>query len=369
MSGGNAVSVIIAAMNAEESIGRAVQAALAEDRAAAVVVVDDGSRDNTIGIARAADDGTHRLTVVSFDQNRGPAAARNYALDLCTSPYVCILDADDYFQPGRIARLLSNAPRDWDLLADDVVIVPEDLQPSGIAQPVAEQNGTLTRIDLETFLVGNLTRRGRPRGELGFLKPIIRLAFLNDRGLRYDEGLRLGEDYALYSRALMAGGKFFMAGRCGYVAIERQGSLSSCHSAADLSNLARFDASCLLNANLSSGERQALKVHHAATVKRAVYAKALEIKRDRGMVAALGILARQPSCVPHVVAETVRAKGTTLFGWSKLRAGRPGVRLLSSAQPLARRDELTVDASSAPRSEHGLDRLRSDRSRRLARAT
>ncbi|MFG3656131.1 glycosyl transferase family A, partial [Klebsiella pneumoniae] len=49
-------------------------------------------------------------------------------------------------------------------------------------------------LNIKGFIDGNISRRGASRGEIGFLKPVMRRAFLDAHGLRYDEKLRLGED-------------------------------------------------------------------------------------------------------------------------------------------------------------------------------
>lgn len=91
------VCIIIAAKNAADTIARAIASALAEPEATEVVVIDDGSTDDTAAAARGADDGTGRLNIVRFDENRGPAAARNHAISISRSPLLGILDADDFF--------------------------------------------------------------------------------------------------------------------------------------------------------------------------------------------------------------------------------------------------------------------------------
>lgn len=93
------VCIIIAAKNAADTITIAIASALAEPEAAEVVVIDDGSTDDTATVARAADDGTGRLNVVRFEENRGPAAARNHAISISQSPLLGVLDADDFFFP------------------------------------------------------------------------------------------------------------------------------------------------------------------------------------------------------------------------------------------------------------------------------
>ncbi len=212
------VCVIIAAWNAERTIARAVRSALAQRYVTEVIVCDDASRDATVAIARDCDDDTGRLSIITLGSNIGPGAARNVALAASGAPLVCLLDADDYMLPGRIARLLEAAGEGWDFAADDIVIVPEALDSELIELP--EQNSTMT-LRLPDFIRSNISRPGRPQAELGFMKPIMSRAFLDRNGLRYDETLRLGEDYALYVQALIAGAVFKVAGACGYVAVER----------------------------------------------------------------------------------------------------------------------------------------------------
>ena len=314
------VCVIIAAWNAERTIARAVRSALAQRYVTEVIVCDDASRDATVAIARDCDDDTGRLSIITLGSNIGPGAARNVALVASRAPLVCLLDADDYMLPGRIARLLEAAGEGWDFAADDIVIVPEALDSELIELP--EQNSTMT-LRLPDFIRSNISRPGRPRAELGFMKPIMSRAFLDRNGLRYDETLRLGEDYALYVQALIAGAVFKVAGACGYVAVERGASISSRHSAADLKRIADFDLERLASsASLSADERNAVEEHRRATLNKYHYRMVLDIKRDRGLGEALRALMSMPEAWFYILAETLRAKFKAFA--PGLSAGRMG---------------------------------------------
>jgi succinoglycan biosynthesis protein ExoU len=319
------VSVIIAARNAEATIGMAVRSALAQPETAEVIVVDDASTDATARTASEAGDRSGRLKVLTAPVNLGPAGARNLALERSAAPYFCVLDADDYMLPGRMTRLLASANGDWDLMADDIIILP---QHSGLSFSLRRKAYGLRHLDLESFALGNISRPGRPRGELGFLKPVVSRAFMHRHNLRYDESLRLGEDYAFYVRALISGARFALASACGYVAVERGDSLSSRHSAEDLRRMFMFDEAMLaMHPELKPGERQALAAHRDATWRKYVHGAALDIKREKGMAEALKFLGQFPGALPYVVAETIRAK-----------VGRLADRLL----PSARRDRRSL---------------------------
>jgi succinoglycan biosynthesis protein ExoU len=307
------VAVIVAAWNAHDTVRRAVRSALEQDLVGEVIVVDDASRDDTRGAALSADDGSGRLKVISLPENGGPARARNVALSHCHTRYICILDADDYFLPGRIVSMLAADTGPWDILADDIVIVPEQAQhvPFAIAKR-GGQPSTLV-LDLTTFVTGNISHTRRLRGELGFLKPIIKREFLQRHSLRYDETLWLGEDYALYTQALIAGARFCVIGACGYVAIQRGGSISGRHAASDLERMARFDQQCLASGgNLSASERAALIAHRTATLRKCHYREVLDCKKARGLLPALTMFASRPSSMPFILGETITTKAAVL---------------------------------------------------------
>jgi succinoglycan biosynthesis protein ExoU len=306
------VAVIIPAFNSATTIGRAVRSALEQAETAECIVVDDASQDGTASAAREADDGTGRLHIIHLAENVGPSGARNSAIDVCRSDLICILDGDDYLVGNRLGRLLESAP-EFDFIADNILIIPEEADAAHDISRRAAQFEQARRerplkLDLERFVLGNIPRRGHPRSELGFLKPIMRKAFLKTHGLRYQPQLRLGEDYALYVEALIAGARFYVRGPCGYVAVERASSLSSVHSARDLSNLADFERKCLADHRLSANERDALRLHLRSVDANAAFRHALQARAQGGLAAGVAHALRRPSQLGYMVSETFRAK-------------------------------------------------------------
>lgn len=306
------VCVCIAAYNAQGTIARAVASALRQTHVTEVIVVDDASRDGTVATARRCDDGSGRLSVIALESNGGPSAARNKALGHSRAGIFCVLDSDDYFISDRIGRLLGSNLGAWDFLADDILIVPEQLLDAAPAGLTDEAPRLLLDLDLPTFVLSNIIVPGRPRGELGFLKPLIRRQFLDAHGLGYDQRMRLGEDYALYVRALMAGARFKIADFSGYVAVERPNSLSVSHSAADLEAIKAFDEACVEESALSTNAREALVDHLRATTDRWALARALEIRRAEGVGAALRFLAHQSASAPYVASRLLQARSERL---------------------------------------------------------
>lgn len=293
------VCAIIAARNAGATIARAVASALGEPECGEVVVVDDGSTDGTAAAARTADDHSGRLTIVRFENNRGPSAARNHAISVSRSPVLAILDADDFFLPGRLARLL--AEDGWDFIADNIAFMDEAAADdvAGNIRDFQPQPRLLSLID---FVDGNISRRGAARGEIGFLKPLMRRDFLETHGLGYRETLRLGEDYDLYLRALAMGARYKVIRSCGYAAIVRANSLSGSHRTEDLKRLYEADRIILADNRLEDAAKVAIQRHERHIRGRYQHRHFLDLKRERGALAAIGYLLRQPDAAPAVTA-------------------------------------------------------------------
>lgn len=305
----SSVCVVIAAWNAENTVVRAVASALAQPEVSEVVVVDDASTDNTVAAALSACDGSGRLRVIEQAENRGPSAARNRAIAESNAPLLAILDSDDFFVPGRFAMLL--AYTGWDAIFDNLAFIPENRVAHFAAEDLRHFAPKPEVLTFAAFVEGNISRRGVERAELGFVKLLMRRSFLQTHALHYDETLRLGEDYALYSRMLAAGAIFKKIETCGYVAVERDSSLSGCHRTEDLAALlASDDVLCGLP-HLGNLEREAVQRHRAKLAANLRHRRFLDIKRADGLVRALRDGIKTPAVLPELAHAVVRDKLAT----------------------------------------------------------
>ena len=327
MVSGENICVIIAAKNAEATIGRAIRSALAEPETAEVVVVDDGSEDRTMAAAGAADDASGRLEIVRFATNRGPSAARNHAIAISRAPLISVLDADDFFFPGRFRQLL--AIEDWDFIADNIAFIDQAM--ADLPQRPEQFPAHARQLDLQAFVAGNLSRHGAPRGELGFLKPVMRRTFLDRHGLRYREDMRLGEDYELYLRALLLGARYTVIESCGYGAVIRANSLSGRHRTEDLKMLRDAERTILSTENVPAEAAAVMHRHCRQIGNRHALRRFLDTKREHGAGAAIAYAVNHPSAVPAIAGGILRDK----FGAARMRmrpdAGGPskaGLRYL-----------------------------------------
>jgi len=101
------VSILIPAFNAAPWIADTIKSALAQTWAETeIIMVDDGSTDRTLAIARQFASG--QVTVVT-QENQGASAARNRAFSLSHGDYIQWLDADDLLAPDKISKQMEVA--------------------------------------------------------------------------------------------------------------------------------------------------------------------------------------------------------------------------------------------------------------------
>ncbi|HEX3703083.1 MAG TPA: glycosyltransferase family A protein [Vicinamibacterales bacterium] len=188
------VSVIMPAYNVAPYLPSAIDSVLAQTyRDFELVVVNDGSTDDTLAIAESYQ-ARHpdRVRVVS-QNNRGLAAARNSGLRASTGAVFALLDSDDAWMPAYLAeqmRVLDGRP--------DVAIVtgnafdrggPQDGQP---ARPMPDDRPAphLVEILLDEYAV--------------FIMSVFRREVVDCIG-GFDESFRTNEDYDFWIRAALAG--------------------------------------------------------------------------------------------------------------------------------------------------------------------
>lgn len=193
------VSAILPAYNARKIIARAVDSVLAQTYPhVELIVVDDASTDGTADAVEALFAREARLRVVRAPRNGGPARARNIGIEHARGAWVALVDADDAWKPERLARMLAVA-EDADVVFDNLCgfDVPSGAETGRIFPHLPEGGIGVTEL-LDPRVDGSDL-------DYGYLKPLMRRAFLDGNAIRYDEALRAGEDLTLYLDLLLAG--------------------------------------------------------------------------------------------------------------------------------------------------------------------
>jgi glycosyltransferase involved in cell wall biosynthesis len=209
------VAVVVAAYQAEPFLAECVASVLAQSlQSFHLVIVDDGSTDGTLRIARSCADA--RVLVIT-GPNRGPAYARNAGVRAAApSRYIAFLDADDVWDPPKLAvqtRFLDEHP--------EVAGVGCRMRYISSKGRVLGETGEL--IDAEK-------QRAIARGELfPFPTPSLmtpRTAFDAVGGFEEFLGTQGSEDLDLYARLARYGQMVCLPSTLGSVRIHRRSLMS-----------------------------------------------------------------------------------------------------------------------------------------------
>ncbi len=209
------ISIVIPVLNGEATIGRAL-ASLGEQSFPdfEALIVDDGSTDGTGAVVRALAEKDGRFRYIALDRNGGVAAARNRAFGLARGQWITLLDADDWYEPERLEKLLQMARElDADAVFDNLRVFDHV---SGIlTEETRFQKGSVPEL-LKPIA---LFERDTPFSKyaIGYAQPMVKASFLREKNIRYDERLRLGEDFAFLAEMVLQGGRVFALPFAAYV--------------------------------------------------------------------------------------------------------------------------------------------------------
>ena len=277
----NSVSAVLPCYNARPFIDRAIDSILAQqgDFLLELIVVDDCSEDGTADHVRRRYWADCRVQVLATAVNGGPGAARNVALGQARGEWIALIDADDAWQPQRLRRMLAAAKPAADLVFDNLLGYDQHAGCSGgplfsdLPQPITLLDMVAPPVPGHAF-------------DLGYLKPLVRRAFLEAGAICYGP-LRANEDLLFYLELLARRPRTRVLGDALYVYTTQVGhrsGLPSRHSRTrndPLATARELDAWAARNAPaLADAER------------RAVAARAEGIRRNHAADQVIGHLHR-----------------------------------------------------------------------------
>lgn len=104
------VSVIIPVHNSSEFLAPCLESVLSQTLTnIEVICIDDASTDNSLDVLKQFASHDPRLAIIALQNNAGPGAARNIALDRATGKYCISCDSDDVYPPYALEKLVAAA--------------------------------------------------------------------------------------------------------------------------------------------------------------------------------------------------------------------------------------------------------------------
>lgn len=312
------VSVILPAYNAADCLPSALESVLDQSfRDIEVIVVDDGSRDATAAVAAAAARADARVRLLAGGtgarKNMGAAAARNRAMAAARGEWLALLDADDRFEPGRLARLVALAQaQSADVVLDNLRFVTATGKDLGTALHPADP------VFREGLSPASFVRRNLfllPGFKLGYLKPLFRRGFVEAHGLRQDEQLRVAEDFHFLLDCLLAGARVAADPAPGYHYRLAPGSLSRRLAQQDLLRLSAANRALLAAAGQSDAALHSALQRRQRSIELNQHLMGFVDALKAGQVRVAGsIFARHPALTPFLA----------FYGLQSLRKRLPG---------------------------------------------
>lgn len=186
--------VVIPCYNRAHVVADAVESVLAQDhRPARVIVVDDGSRDDSAAVIRRLAAANDRVEAIVLPRNVGASQARNTGLGVARAEWVAFLDSDDLWLPGAAAMLLGGP-----VAAANDIVVGHFARIEGDGAPGESECGWN----------GGCIRNGLASG--GVIGPswsIVRRSMAERVG-GFDPSFHNCNDWDFYTRAAAAGARF-----------------------------------------------------------------------------------------------------------------------------------------------------------------
>lgn len=191
------LSIIIPVYNASLLINRCLDSIFHQSTQYIyeVILVDDGSTDNSVEIIKARKE----ENIILFQQkNAGPSVARNKGVELAHGKYITFIDADDYWEDGYIASLVGFLEKHQECVAASCVCKNLALGKTASFNPSSYQKGmVLDEMENRTnkpFVLKDFYSYWAKECHVGTCSTVIRTDIARKSGgMRTD--LRVSEDY------------------------------------------------------------------------------------------------------------------------------------------------------------------------------
>lgn len=203
------VTVAIPVYNSASTLERCINSATSQTmKSIEIIVVDDGSSDEsgTVAEALALDD--RRIKVLRLQRNHGEPHVMNVIAGIANGDWIAVLDAKDAFLPDRLERLVHEAEsREVQMVVDNLLYV--DFGIGRVIRTAFDPTNPPRTLAMSDFVQAANTYADF---DFGLLKPMIRRSFIENTGIAYYEHTRLMQNFYYLLSFFAAGGRALILG-------------------------------------------------------------------------------------------------------------------------------------------------------------
>lgn len=191
------VSIITPVYNVERFISKNINSIINQsDKNFELLLIDDGSKDNSINIAKELLKNSDVDYKIIVQENAGVSAARNHGIKIAKGKYVCFLDSDDYIHKDYVKMMYNKASsNDYDLVFCDYIHVDE--------------NENIIINSTTRFLDESISGRDAALKQLstditiGMGSALYRTSILRENNIYFDTNRKYAEDVVFTVKALL----------------------------------------------------------------------------------------------------------------------------------------------------------------------
>lgn len=216
------ISVIIPAYNTGNYIENCLMSVIDKQMKTEIIVVDDGSTDNTQQIVESLKKGYDNITFLQ-QEHKGPSSARNAGLDIAQGEYIAFLDSDDTLVPYSLKRLYAKAiKRNADVVVGSMNFIASPSVTLDLGERVPQQVKGKIMDGQEYYATLIFQGRYNATGT----NMLYRNSWLKEQGLRFTENI-LFEDELWTMAVLNKCKRFYCSSINYYNYYKRSGSITN----------------------------------------------------------------------------------------------------------------------------------------------
>jgi len=187
------ISAILPAYNVEKYLTECVESIVNQGVDCEIIIINDGSTDNTLQVANSLAEKYPFITVLS-QENSGQSVARNKGIKIAKGEYLLLLDSDDYLAENTLSKLYELANQnDLDIIRTGYKTFVEETKEiiSSSMPALKDKNVVLTQEEFFKQFVGRGYNDVMSSG-------LYRLNYVKEQNISYVEGIQYEDNtYAL----------------------------------------------------------------------------------------------------------------------------------------------------------------------------